>query len=285
MALRSPGSEPIGGEVPALRKGLSVLDLLATADTLSVQEIQARTGLNKTMTFRLLRTLRETGYVRQDPTSRRFSLGLKLLELGNQVSARQDIVTVSRDLLEHLRESSHETANLAIAEDGMIRYLAMAESRQGLRMASHIGSRDSLHSTSIGKAILAYQEAEQRARLTASLDLVARTAKTITDRVSLAEELDRTRRRGYAIDNEENEDGARCVGVPVLDGAGRPLAGLSLAGPSGRITPERAEELAHSLWEASRAISARLNWISPSDDTHGTAAGQLTNLATDRSRA
>lgn len=282
MALRTPGSESIGGEVPALRKGLSVLDLLATADTLSVQEIQARSGLNKTMTFRLLRTLRETGYVRQDPTSRRFSLGLKLLELGNQVSARQDIVTVSRDLLDHLRETSHETANLAITEDGVIRYLAMAESRQGLRMASHIGSRDPLHSTSIGKAILAFQDDEQRARVTATLDLVARTAKTITDRARLAAELDRTRRRGYAIDDEENEDGARCVGVPVLDSTGRPLAGLSLAGPSGRITPERAEELAQTLWEASRAISARLNWTSPGNN--GDATASLTGLATDWSR-
>jgi IclR family acetate operon transcriptional repressor len=207
----------------------------------------------------LIRVLRELGYVRHDVESHRYSLALKLLKLGGAVAARLDIVNAGQPLLDRLRAEFDETANLGVMDDGDIVYIAMAESsRSGLRMASHVGGHGCLHSTSMGKAMLAFlPDAEREARL-AELRLRPVTPKTIADLDELRGELARTRRRGDAVDNEENEIGARCVGVPILDGDGAPLAAISLSGPAARIDDDALGAMAERLWEASREISARL---------------------------
>ncbi|HEY7031869.1 MAG TPA: IclR family transcriptional regulator C-terminal domain-containing protein, partial [Thermomicrobiales bacterium] len=117
-----------------------------------------------------------------------------------------------------------------------------------------------LHSTSIGKAILAFLPEPDREALLANLAWTAVTPKTITNLDDLRHELERTRLRGYATDNEENEIGARCVGVPILDGAGRPLAAISISGPTARIDNGALGAMSERLWKASREISSRLGF-------------------------
>ena len=125
-------------EAPALRKGLQVLTTLGADAPLSMAEIQRRTGLNKTMTFRVLRTLADQGFVEQDPTTRAWSLGLRLLELGSLVATRQNLVAVSQPLLVQLRERFEETVNLGVLRDDRVVYLAMAEGGHGLRMSARL---------------------------------------------------------------------------------------------------------------------------------------------------
>lgn len=243
-------------DVPALRKGLVLLDLLAARGALTLAEAQRASGLNRTMTYRLLRALCETGYVAHDPVARRYALGLRLLHLGAAVTTRLEIAAVARPFLAELREETQETVNLGLLDGNEIVYVAMQESPHGLRMAARPGGRDPAHSTALGKAILAYLPPEACAAIVASLQpLRALTPATLTDPVALEHDLAVTRARGYALDEEENEVGARCVGVPVLDSAGEPLAGLSVSGPVGRIDAARAAELAARLWRASRALS------------------------------
>jgi IclR family acetate operon transcriptional repressor len=249
------------GDVPALRKGLAVLELLASGGPLTLAEIQRRGALNKTMTFRLIRVLRETGYVRHDLESHRYSLALKLLDLGAAAAARLDIVRVGQSLLDQLRGEFGETINLGVMDERHVVYVAMAESsRPGLRMASRVGGHGCLHSTSIGKAILAFLPEPDREALLANLAWTAVTPKTITSLYDLRDELERTRLRGYATDNEENEIGARCVGVPILDGADLPLAAISVSGPMARIDDDALGAMSERLWEASREISSRLGY-------------------------
>ncbi len=249
------------GDVPALRKGLAVLELLASDGPLTLAEIQRRGALNKTMTFRLIRVLRETGYVRHDLESHRYSLALKLFNLGGAAAVRLDIVRVGQSLLDQLRGEFGETINLGVMDERHVVYVAMAESsRPGLRMASRVGGLGCLHSTSIGKAILAFLPEPDREELLANLVWTAVTPKTITNLDDLRDELERTRLRGYATDDEENEIGARCVGVPILDGAGLPLAAISVSGPMARIDDDALGAMSERLWEASREISSRLGY-------------------------
>ena len=246
-------------DVPALRKGLVVLELLAARGPLTMAELGRASGLNRTMIFRLLRALDEMGYVAHDAVRRHYGLGLRLLELGSAVAARLDLVTVARPLLAELREETQETVNLGVLDGNEIVYVAMMESPLGLRMSARLGSRDPIHSTSLGKAVLAFLPAPERAALVASLpSLPCLTPHTIVDAAALEIDLARTRERAYALDDEENEPGARCVGVPVLDSEGRPLAGLSVSGPVGRIDPARADWIASRLWQASRELSRRM---------------------------
>jgi DNA-binding IclR family transcriptional regulator len=246
-------------DVHALRKGMTLLDLLAAHGPMSMAELQRASGLNRTMTFRLLRALSEAGYVVHDPVQKRYALGFRLLQLGAAVSDRLEIVTLARPLLAALRDETEETVNLGVLDGNEIVYLAMQESPLGLRMAARLGGRDPAHSTSLGKAILAYLPATERERVVESLlPLRALTPATLIEPESLAHDLARTRERGHALDDEENEVGARCVGVPVLDAQGRPLAGLSVSGPAGRIDLEGMERIATRLWEASRELSRRM---------------------------
>src|SRR4051812_5323930 len=244
-------------DVPALRKGLQVLMTLGTDGPLSMADVQRRTGLNKTMTFRLLRALAEKGFVEQDPTSRVWSLGLGLLELGSRVAARQDLVAVSQPVLGQLRERFAETVNLGVLRDNHVVYLAIAEGGYGLRMAAQLGASDPLHTTALGKAILAFMDEQERDRILAAAPLARRTRNTITDHPSLAAELSTTRARGYAIDDQENEIGARCVAAPILNGHGCPIAAISISGPAARIDGDRTETLACALLEAAVAIGLR----------------------------
>lgn len=258
QALDSVNGTGGAGDVPALRKGLSVLQLLADAGPLTMAEIQRGADLNKTMTFRLLRVLRELGYVRQDAVSRRYALALKLLELGNAVAAGMDVVSVSQPLLDDLAAEFDETINLGVMDGGQVVYVAMVERQHGLRMTSRVGGRDGLHSTSIGKAILAYLPDAQRDAILSTFPLPRLTPRTVTDVGALRAELIRTRVRGYAIDDGENEEGGRCVGVPILGADGMPFAGLSVSGPSSRIDDERIKLFADRLWAASGEIARRL---------------------------
>jgi IclR family acetate operon transcriptional repressor len=247
------------GDVPSLRKGLALLDLLASRGGLTMSEIQAATGLNKTMTFRLLRLLHELGYVERNPSNRHYELGLKLLHLGNVVSSRLDIISISKPVIDELVRLFDETVNLGILEDHAIIYVAMAERPHGLRMGAAPGSLEPVHSTSIGKVILAFLPRERcEAVVSKNRPLRRLTPYTIVDEDELRRELNQIRTKGYAIDHQENELGACCVGVPVLDGSGRSIAGLSVSGPCARLSDERIEALTERLWAASREISRRL---------------------------
>jgi IclR family acetate operon transcriptional repressor len=269
------GSTEITEDVPALRKGLTVLEILAHAGPATLSELQQRSGLNRTMAFRIARTLRERGYVRHDPISHRFALSSKLLELGRAATAQLDVVTAAQPHLDDLQTEFGETTNLGVLEDGHTVYVAMAESsRRGLRMASHVGGRDHLHTTSIGKAMLAFMDEQARNDLLSTTERRAVTPHTIVDLDPLLAELAVTRERGYAIDNQENEIGARCIGVPILTATGAPFAAISISGPIGRVGDDLLPTMADRLWAASRDISRRLGHSAPTtaSDSHITTA-------------
>lgn len=140
-------------------------------------------------------------------------------------------------------------------------YVTMAESsRPGLKMASRVGGHGCLRSTSIGKAIIASLSETELAALLEDLPQPRVTLRTLVDPDELRLELKRTRERGYAIDNEETEIGARCVGVPILDDADGPLAALSISGPAARIGDIEPDTTAERLWMSSREIASRLGY-------------------------
>lgn len=259
MSFPTDSAIAAGVEVPALRKGLLVLELLARHGSLTMAELQQRGQFNKTMTFRLLRALGEHGYVEHNEMSHRYSLSLKVLELSGAVTTRFDLVSVSQPILNDLRSVFNETINLGVLRDDHILYVGIAESsRPGLLMASYVGNRNHLHSTAIGKAILAFLPAHQQQEVLSGYSLPRFTSHTITEPDALRDELSLARRQGYAVDNEENEVGARCIGVPILDSQGLPLAGLSVSGPRSRIDEEATAPMVERLWAASHEISRLL---------------------------
>jgi IclR family transcriptional regulator, KDG regulon repressor len=244
-------------------KALDVLETLAfSAQPLSAPEVAERCGLTRPTTYRLISTLAARGYVATGQDGR-YRLGTKMLSLSKRLIEHAQLPLIARPDLEALCQETGESVHLAVLEDHEVLYVDKVESVRAAPMYSVVGTRNPLHSTSLGKAILAFLPVEEREMLLGRIAYTERTANTITSRQILEHHLEQIRAQGYAIDDIENEEGIRCVGAPVLGNTGVPIAAISISGPIMRMTPERAEELAPALKVAGQRISAKFGYVDP----------------------
>lgn len=242
-------------------KALDVLECVANADQpLSAQQVAESLKISRPTAYRLLLTLVSRGYV-AEVDGAHFRLGTQALSLGNKVLASIDLPEVARPYMRELSDQTNETVNLCILEGAEILYIARVESSQSIRMMSTIGTRSHLHSTSMGKALMAFLPGEEQTALVERLALTPRTDATITERDLLIKELANIRKQGFAIDNEENEAGVRCVGAPIFDHRGYAFAAISVSGPAYRISVAQLKAIARPLLDTTRAISARLGHV------------------------
>lgn len=244
--------------IAVLTRALDLLDALEEGASLSLTEASVLTGINKATAYRILANLEARGYVARDPVSGRYRLGLRLAHLGMRMAEGLDLRTQARPLLHALQRETAETVNLAVpGEDGII-YIDIVESERGLRMAATVGAQDDFHSTALGKAMLPYLPSERVDRLLAGARLERKTANTITRADLLRAELRRVRARGWAIDDEENEAGARCVAAPIFDHDDRVVGAVSVSGPASRLPSERLPKVAEAVRAVGREISTRM---------------------------
>jgi IclR family transcriptional regulator, KDG regulon repressor len=261
-----------GGNVSrTVLKALDVLECLAfSSQSLSAPEVAERCGLTRPTTYRLISTLAARGYVASGQDGR-YRLGSKMLSLSKRLIEHAQLPQLARPDLEALCQEAGESVHLGVLEDTEVLYLDKVESVTAARMYSVVGTRNPLHSTSLGKAILAFLPQNERKMLLNRIAYTQRTPNTITDRDSLEQHLEQVRAQGFAVDNVENEEGIRCVGVPVLGNAEIPIAAISISGPTVRMTPERVEELAPMLQETGRRISEKFGFAAHQrDDSPGT---------------
>lgn len=248
------------GEVAVLSAGrvLDLLDLLSRSGPLGISEIARRMAVSKTVAWRLADTLHERGYAVKDPDTRRYMLGLKVLELSASVRYRLEIVKVARPYIEELVEKCDETVDLGVYDKNEVVFVDKKESTRSVRMVSSIGRRVPLHCTGTGKALLAFLPGSEVDRVV-SRGLARYTDNTITTPEDLRRELARIRADGYAVDRQEFEMGVKCVGAPVLNLDGRAVAAISIAGPAARMTDERIPSLAEMVKAAAEGISRDLH--------------------------
>lgn len=248
------------GEVRVLSAGrvLDLLDLLSRSGPLGVSEIARRMAISKTVAWRLADTLHERGYAVKDPDTRRYMLGLKVLELSASVRYRLEIVKVARPYIEELVGKCDETVDLGVYDRNEVVFVDKKESTRSVRMVSSIGRRLPLHCTGTGKALLAFLPDSEIDRVI-SRGLARYTDNTITTPEDLRRELARIRADGYAVDRQEFEMGVKCVGAPVLNPDGKAVAAISIAGPAARITDERIPALAEMVKAAAEGIARDLH--------------------------
>lgn len=248
------------GNVQSLERALSIVEELARAgNDVGVTELSRRLSLNKSTVHRLLSTLETRGYVEQNIDTGRYGLGLKVLELGSKAADRLTLRDVARPVLEQLSRELGEAVNLVVLRAGEAVYIDKVETETMIRMHFDLGKRAPLHCTAAGKVLLAYQ-GQALGRLLGRINLQRFTPHTITSVDELTDELGQVRQRGYALDDEEQELGVRCVAAPVWDQEGRVAAAVSVSGPILRITDERVPDIADALLEATGRISRRLGY-------------------------
>jgi IclR family transcriptional regulator, KDG regulon repressor len=239
-------------------KALQVLSFLGQERReLSLKEVAHGVGFPQTTTYKYLCTLQATGFVARDPSTDLYRLGVRLWELGHLVNGDLQIRKVALPLMQSLRDRFNETVNLGVLDGTEVVYVEMVESRLSLRMQAQLGGRDPVYSTSLGKAMLAFLP-EEAWNNHLPKRLTARTPHTITALSALQQDLRETRERGFSIDRAENEEGARCIGAPIFDSYGTPVAAISLSAPAMRLDDTLTFEAAKVVKQTAQAISERM---------------------------
>ena len=256
MATKPDGLVSLSG---TLEKGLAVLALFGRTGEASAAEVAEAVGLSRSAAYRILETLRDQNFLEVNPASERLRLGFRAAELGMAALSGIDVVRLAPAYLPALVEAASETVFVAVVNDDEVVYVYKEVGPRPLAMVSQIGSRRPLHCTALGKAYLSALPPEESRALLGRLELRRFTPRTITDLAALEDEVLATRERGYAVDAVEVEEGVACVGAPVVDHGGRPVAAVSVAGPADRVSP-RTEELGRLVYEAAAALSRRLGY-------------------------
>ena len=245
--------------IQAIERAVSILNVFSVDEPeLGVTEIAERVGLHKSTVHRFMVNLDAAGLVERNPRSGRYRLGLHIFELGGLVMQRMNLWDEALPFLEGLVRDTGETGHLAVLEGGEAIYIERVEARRPLRVPSAIGRGYPAHATNLGKVLLADLPRERVVEIVATHGLASYTRNTITDLPQLEAELERIRIQGYAIDDEEYDEGLRCIGAGVRDHSGRVVSALGIGGPVTRITPERVEELAQLVMTAATGLSRRL---------------------------
>jgi len=244
-----------------LDRTFQILDILADGgEGQGVTELSERLRLHKSTTHRLIMVLESSRYVERDNTTGKYRLGSRIIELGLSALSRLDVYEVARPHLRNLVAESGETAHIGVLRDGEVISIVNVESTQALRTPSTIGTRHPAHCSSLGKVILAFSPAEEVEAFLNGRTFEGYTRNTITSHALFRREIESIRRTGYAIDDEEREEGLRCLGAPVRNSTGEVIAAVSIAGPVFRLTRDRIEALAGSVMRTALTISTALGY-------------------------
>jgi DNA-binding IclR family transcriptional regulator len=241
----------------------SVLELITQKGQLGVMEISTKLNLNKSTVHRLLASLISMGYVRQDLVSGKYTLTFKLLSLAETFRSKIDVVSIAHPYLEQIMEKSKETVHLVQWEGSEVVYIDKVESNSSsVRMVSRIGLRQPMYCTAVGKAILSSISEDEVRKIWEESNIKKLTKNTIVDFEMLLNELELIRKRGYAVDNEENEIGVRCIAVYIKDYRGTAVNAFSISAPVNRMTDERIEEMASFILGMKKELSRALGYRS-----------------------
>jgi IclR family acetate operon transcriptional repressor len=211
----------------------------------------------KATVFRILHTLKALGYVQQDEASGAYRLTQELVWLGRS-ETRDSLIRAARPHLERLRAQFEQTVGLAVLDKDQLLYIEILEGLRSIRMNATVNTYAPLHCTSLGKAILSKLDAEEMARVLGRKPPAKFTSKTITSIALLERHLAEVRAQGYAVDDEETEEGARCVGAAIIGRLGKPVGAISVSGPVSAISLERVPAIAREVKKACKVISELL---------------------------
>lgn len=247
--------------VQVLDRALAALDVLASRpQEYSLVELCNILKLHKSTVHRLMMVLEQHRLVGKNPDTGRYRLGLKLFEYGSKAIGALDLRKHSKPYLNRLLQEIDETVHFCILDDGQVFYIEKVEPQRSVRMACTVGSRAPAYCTAVGKAMLAELPDAEVNSIIRRWGLKPITKYTITTATALKAELRSVRMRGYAIDNEEKEEGLRCVGAAVRGHSGKLMAAISVSGPAFRVTKERIPEIGQIVLRAASDLSEELGY-------------------------
>ncbi len=246
--------------VSSVMKVFGILQALGEERDHGITELAQRVMMSKSTVYRFLQTMKTLGYVTQEGESEKYSLTLKLFELGAKALQNVDLIRSADVQMRELSRLTKETIHLGALEEDSIVYIHKIDSLYNLRIYSRIGRRNPLHTTAIGKVLLAWRDRAEVNEILKEVEFKRSTANTIVTREALLEVLDQVKAQGFGEDNEEQEEGLRCIAVPVFDRFGVVIAGLSISFPTIRFSEEAKSDYVAMLHRAARTLSAEMGY-------------------------
>ena len=245
----------------AVERALAMLEAVAQQpEGLSNAEISRKLQIPKSSASYILRTLETQNYVNRDPETGKYRVGLKILSLSRGALSGIDVREVALPIMRHLVEKTNLTCHLAILDGPDAVYIEKVEPTGFLRVDTWVGRRMKVHATSVGKALVAHVPQERLEKIISEAGMDKRTPKTITTLPRLLKELEKVRTQGYAVDDEENNMGARCVGAPVFNQQGMIEAAVGLSGTINQVNPHTMPRILEALKDAARHVSMQLGY-------------------------
>lgn len=231
--------KPEANAVQSLDRALRILAIVAEENGLSLSEIAEKSGLAASTAYRMLTTLESHAMVEFNQADQLWSIGVGTYRMGSAFLRRRHLVDRARVAMQQLMEQTGETANLGVLEEDCVVFVSQVETHQAIRAFFRPGTRTSFHASGIGKAVLAHLDPQRVETIVARTGLESHTPKTLSNLIVLAQDLAEIRRRGWSIDDEERYPGMRCVAAAIFNEYGEPIGGVSVSGPSVRMTQER----------------------------------------------
>ncbi|WP_105616198.1 IclR family transcriptional regulator [Vallitalea okinawensis] len=247
--------------VQSVDRALEILELLSChVDGLAIKEISEKLELHKSTVHRLLGTLIYKGYVEQNELNNRYLVTLKLFQLGSRKVENTDVIETSKPYLNQLAQFSGEVVHLVLRDGTDIIYVDKVEGNQTIRMHSKIGNRSPMYCTGVGKAIMSTLEEDEIKMIWENSEIKRLTEHTIIELAEMHQTIEQIKLSGYALDNEENELGVKCVAVSIKDYRGISIAAISISGPKERMTNEKIITYSQKLKKSCQEISERLGY-------------------------
>jgi DNA-binding IclR family transcriptional regulator len=257
-------SAPSNSPSAAVERALAMLEAVAQeSDGLSNAEISRKLNIPKSSASYILRTLETRSYLMRDEESGKYRVGLKILSLSRGALSGLDVRGVASPIMRHLTRETGLTCHLAILDGPDAVYIEKVEPEGFIRMDTWVGRRMRVHATSVGKALVAHVTQDRLEEILRKSGMEKRTSRTITTLPRLLKELEKIRVQGYAVDDEENNLGARCVGAPIFNDRGTIEAALGLSGTTQQVSPHTMPRILEALKDAARHISMGMGYRAP----------------------
>ena len=245
--------------VQSAERIFQVAEMLAEHGEMGLMEISAALGLHKSTVHRLLMSLVYMGYAKQDAETQKYMLSYKIVSMAGKILDRMDILKVAKPYMERLSDLSGETVHLVQREENNILYIYKIEAKVGtIRMVSHVGMVHPMYCSGVGKAIMATLPEKEVKQIWNESIIEKKTEHTITDYEEMKRVLAEVRESGYALDDEENEQGVRCIAASLRDYHNEVRYAFSISGPVSRMTRERVEELSVDVKKVQEELSREL---------------------------
>ncbi len=251
-------------QVQSLSRAFALLEQLAGADTgLTLTDLSGRVHLAPSTVHRLLNSLKQMGYVECDNETGRWSVGVQSFTVGNAFLKKRDFVVRARPFMKELVALTGETANIAIPDGHEVVYMGQVETREVMRMAVPVGSRGTVYATGVGKALLSHRSEGEIKLLLKGVRMTPFTEKTCSTVAGLCRELEAVATQGYAVDDEEQSIGLRCVAANIYNNFGEAVAAVSISGPTVRVTKNRLPELGTIVMKSAEKITLAIGGLPP----------------------